>query len=73
MNEPILSNKYVSFTKLIKEGPFCLDIEEIARQMCLIDHEMICELKYNDYIQFLVKKEYQKIFQRFLKREKQLK
>ena len=73
MNEPILSNKYVSFTKLIKEGPFCLDIEEIARQMCLIDHEMICELKYNDYIQFLVKKEYPKIFQRFLKREKQLK
>ena len=73
MNEPILSNKYVSFTKLIKEGPFCLDIEEIARQMCLIDHEMLCELKYDNYIQFLVKKEVPKIFKNFLKREKQLK
>ena len=57
MSEPILNNKYVSFTKLIKEGPFCLDIEEVARQICLIDHEMLCELQYNDYIQFLVKKE----------------
>ena len=73
MSEPILNNKYVSFTNLIKEGPFCLDIEEIARQICLIDHEMICELHYNDFIQFLVKKEIPKIFKQFIIREKRLK
>ena len=73
MSEPILNNKYVSFTKLIKEGPFCLDIEEVARQICLIDHEMLCELQYNDYIQFLVKKELPKIFKQFIIREKRIK
>jgi len=73
MSEPILNNKYVSFTRLIREGPFCLDIEEIARQMCLIDHEMIQELKYNDYIHYLVKKELPKVFRKFIIREKRLK
>ena len=73
MSEPILNTKYVSFTNLIKEGPFCLDIEEIARQFCLIDHEMLCELHYNDFIQFLVKKEIPKIFKQFIIREKRLK
>ena len=72
MSEPILNSKYISFTKLIKEGPFCFDVEEIARQMCLIDHELLSELKYKDYIQFLKKKEIPKIFERYLIREKQL-
>ena len=73
MSEPILNNRYVSFTRLIKEGPFCLDIEEVARQICLIDHEMLSELQYNDYIQFLVKKELPKIFKQFIIREKRIK
>ena len=73
MSEPILNNKYISFTNLIKEGPFCFDIEEIARQFCLIDHEMICELNYKDFIQFIVKKEIPKIFKQFIVREKRLK
>ena len=73
MSEPILNNKYVSFTNLIKEGPFCLDVEEIARQFCLIDHEFLCQLQYKDYIQFLVKKELPKIFKSFLIREKRIK
>jgi hypothetical protein len=72
MSEPILNSKYISFTKLIKEGPFCFDVEEIARQICLIDHELLSELKYKDYIQFLKKKELPKIFERYLIREKQL-
>ena len=72
MSEPILNSKYISFTKLIKEGPFCFDVEEIARQICLIDHELLSELKYKDYIQFLKKKEIPKIFERYLIREKQL-
>ena len=73
LSEPILNNKYISFTNLIKEGPFCFDIEEIARQFCLIDHEMICELNYKDFIQFIVKKEIPKIFKQFIVREKRLK
>ena len=72
MSEPILNTKYISFTKLIKEGPFCFDIEEIARQICLIDHELLCNLKYNDYIQYLVKREMPKVFEQFIIREKQL-
>ena len=72
MSEPILNTKYISFTKLIKEGPFCFDIEEIARQICLIDHELLCNLKYNDYIQYLVKREMPKVFEHFIIREKQL-
>ena len=72
MSEPILNSKYISFTKLIKEGPFCFDIEEIARQICLIDHELLSSLKYNDFIEFLVKKETPKIFEQFMIREKQL-
>ena len=73
MSEPILNNKYVSFINLIKEGPFVLDIEEIARQFCLIDHEMLCELQYKDYVQFLVKKELPKVFKKFIIREKRIK
>ena len=72
MSEPILNSKYISFTKLIKEGPFCFDVEEIARQICLIDHELLSSLKYNDFIEFLVKKETPKIFEQFIIREKQL-
>ena len=72
MSEPILNTKYISFTKLIKEGPFCFDIEEIARQICLIDHELLCTLKYNDYIQYLIKREIPKVFEQFIIREKQL-
>ena len=73
LSEPILNSKYISFTKLIKEGPFCFDIEEIARQICLIDHELLCSLKYNDYIEYLKKTEKPKVFEQFIIREKQLK
>ena len=72
MSEPILNSKYISFTKLIKEGPFCFDVEEIARQICLIDHDLLSSLKFNDYLQFLVKKEIPKVFEQFIIREKQL-
>ena len=72
MHEPKLNNKYTSFTKLIKEGPFCFDVEEIARQICLIDHELLSSLKPNDYIQYLIKTEVPKNFEQFFIRERQL-
>ena len=55
-----------------KKSIFCFDVEEIARQICLIDHELLSSLKYNDYIQYLVKKEMPKVFEQFIIREKQL-
>ena len=72
LSEPILNNKYISFTKLIKDGPFCFDVEEIARQICLIDQEMFCSLKYEDYLRFMTKKEIPRAFEKFFIREKQL-
>ena len=72
MYEPILNSKYISFTKLIKEGPFCFEIDEVARQICLIDHEMLSSLNYSDFTQFVVKKETPKSFDKFFIREKQL-
>ena len=72
MNEPLLNSKYISFSKLIKEGPFYYEIEEIARQICIIDHEMLSSLNYNDFTQYITKKESPKSFDKFLIREKQL-
>lgn len=72
MSEPILNSKYISFTKLIKEGPFCFEIDEVARQICLIDHEELSSLNYSDFNQFIVKKETPKSFDKFFIREKQL-
>ena len=72
MSEPILNSKYISFTKLIKEGPFCFEIDEVARQICLIDHEELSSLKYNDFTEFVVKRETPKSFDKFFIREKQL-
>jgi hypothetical protein len=72
MSEPILNSKYISFTKLIKEGPFCFEIDEIARQICLIDHEELSSLTYKDFTEFVVKREIPKSFDKFFIREKQL-
>ena len=36
LDEPSLTPKYVGLIKLIREGPFFYDIDEIARQICII-------------------------------------
>jgi hypothetical protein len=71
--EPILNSKYVSFTKLIREGPFCFEIEEVARQICILDHEILASLKPSDYNEFIFKKEAPESFTKFDIREKQIK
>jgi hypothetical protein len=73
MIEPLLNSKYISFTKLIKEGPFCFEIEEVARQICIIDHELIASLTPSDYNQFIAHREVPESFCKFLIREKQIK
>lgn len=73
MVEPLLNSRYISFTKLIREGPFCFEIEEVARQICIIDHELLSTISIHDYNKFLYKKEVPESFNKFNIREKQLK
>jgi hypothetical protein len=73
MLEPLLNSKYISFTKLIREGPFCFEIEEVARQICIIDHEAMASLKIDDFNKFINKREAPESFTKFLIREKQIK
>lgn len=73
MGEPLLNSKYISFTKLIREGPFCFDIEEVARQICIIDHEYMSTLKIGDYNKFVIQRELPSTFEKFSIREKQIK
>jgi hypothetical protein len=72
MLEPLLTTKYISFTKLIREGPFCFEIEEIARQLCIVDHEMLSSLNITDYNSFMVRRNAPESFNKFYIREKQL-
>jgi hypothetical protein len=73
MVEPLLNSRYISFTKLIREGPFCFEIEEVARQICIIDHELLSTITIDDYNKFVYKKEVPESFNKFNIREKQLK
>jgi len=72
MVDPIL-NKNVSFTQLIKHGPFCYEIEELARQICIIDHEYFESIQINDYNKFIVKRKIPDSFKKLETRIKQLK
>jgi len=57
MNETILNSKY---------------IEKIAKQICIIDHEILSSLNYSDFTQYITKKESLKSFDKFKIREKLL-
>ena len=72
IHEPHLPSKYPSFTKLIKDGPFYFDIEEISRQICIIDQDLFSTLTSHDLIYYLIKKEPSKSFMKIFIREKQL-
>lgn len=73
LDEPILTPKYVGLIKLIREGPFVYEIEEIARQMCIIDHTNFSTIPQKDYIDYIVKKEIPSSFNKIYKREKHFK
>jgi hypothetical protein len=72
MLDPIL-NKNVSFTQLIKQGPFCYEIEELARQICIIDHEYFESIKIHDYNKFIVRRKIPESFKKLETRIKQFK
>lgn len=73
LDEPILTNKYVGLVKLIREGPFSYDIDEITRQFCIIDHTNFSSIPQKDYIDYIVKKEIPESFNKIYKREKHFK
>ena len=69
LDEPILPAKYVGIIKLIREGPFLFDINEIARQLCIIDQRNFSSIPEKDYIDYIVKKEIPESFNKIYKRE----
>ena len=69
LDEPILPSKYVGIIKLIREGPFLFDINEIARQLCIIDQNNFSSILEKDYIDYIVKKEIPESFNKIYKRE----
>ena len=69
LDEPTLSPKYIGLIKLIREGPFLYDINEIARQLCIIDHKNFSSITQKDYIDYIVNKEIPQAFNKIYKRE----
>ncbi len=69
LDEPTLTPKYIGLIKLIREGPFLYDLTEIARQLCIIDHKNFSSITQKDYIDYIVKKEIPKAFNKIYKRE----
>lgn len=72
LDEPLLTKKYISLIKLIREGIFVYEIDEIARQMCLIEQEYFCSITKKELIEYIVKKEIPEVFDNLFQREKQL-
>lgn len=70
--EPKLTKNFVLFSKINRESIFIFDIEEIARQICLIDHMLLCNLNFTEYIKRIKNDDYQ-IFNHLIEREKSLK
>lgn len=70
--EPLLKKNFIVFSRIIQEGIFIFEVEEIAKQICLIDQSYISEITINNYLNYFNNKEDQ-LFNKILLREKQLK
>lgn len=71
--EPELPDRHVSYTKLIKEGIFFFSIEEVKRQLCIVEHEFFSELTLEDVYQFIKNQTAPIIFEQLNIRQKQVK
>ena len=70
---PLIDN-YISLTRIIKDlTPFCFKKDELARQICLIDHEYFCKIKYQDFTNNITKQKISESFEIFYVRDLQLK
>ena len=73
IEEPILPNKLISIIKLLNEGIFIFEIEEIARQLCLIDHKNLRKVGKGGFKHLKKTIKNHNMIQKTLLREKQLK
>ncbi len=70
--EPLLKKNFISFSRLIQDGVFLFDVEEIAKQLCIIDQTNIAELSLESLIKY-IKSEESTLFNHIQLREKQFK
>lgn len=70
--EPILSKNFVLFSKIVNNNIFIFDLEEISRQLCLVDQELLLELDINSYLRQVKYREIC-VFNKIYRREKQFK
>jgi len=70
---PLIEN-YISVSKIIKDQtPFYFNTLELARQICLIDHENFCKISLQEFSNYIVKGIISKNFELFRIRDLQLK
>lgn len=72
-DEPLLKKNFISFSKIIQDGIFIFDIEEISKQICLIDQELLSEISIKDLLYKIKNFEHVDIFKKIKLREKQFK
>lgn len=70
--EPILKKNFISFSTLIQEGIFLFKVEEIAKQICLIDQNLLSEITIEDCVRH-IKQEEGSLFSNIILRERQFK
>lgn len=72
-DNPLIEN-YISISKIIKDQtPFYFNTLELARQICLIDHDLFCKIKLQEFSDFIAKHENSQNFDIFRLRDLQLK
>lgn len=72
MEEPILPNKLVPHWKVLSEGIFYFDIEEITKQLCLIDQKFLRKVFEEGFKNFLKFNDSLKAVSNIMLREKHL-
>ena len=73
LSEPILPLRLFTINKILNEGIFFFDVNEIAKQLCLIDHYLLSNLKIDDFKKFIKNQEMPETIQQIFLREKQFK
>jgi hypothetical protein len=63
----------LTINKILSEGIFFFDVNEIAKQFCLIDHKLLNNLSVEDFKIFIKNKEMPDSFQQIFIREKHIK
>ena len=70
-DDPLLPNKLISHNKLMTEGIFSFDFEEITRQICLIDHNFLRKVLRQGISKIMKKPDSLEEIKKIMRREKQ--